>query len=537
MMSFRTTSLSGWIWRRNHTFSGKLRSSSVFEASNVTYGYSSASRYKAVLMLQRGTIQRKFSTIISPFCGDDVHDIHEGHGQSHVILPNNEAEFIVVGGGLMGLSLAFHLWRNIENLSLVKASKHMAPVIAVVERDPTLSTASSSLSVGGIRQQYSHPTNIKLSMKSAEYLRNIKLHLGTAGHDLPDIQFNPQGYLFLASQNGADQLMTNYAAQVENGAKVMLMTQQKLKEVFPWINADGIELACYGLENEGWFDPWALMEALKIKLKSFGVRFIKGEVVGFKKKQPHGQDPVGRSVSTMPDGSMTEIEEILQGVYIKVHDVDKPVFVKSRGVCNCAGSWSKKITEMLGVGIDEPSCSHPVVKTGLPVEPRKRWVYTVHCPDGPLFDCPLLVDPSGCYIRREGFAGNYLCGMSPEDDDAVDHSNLDVNYDFFYEEVWPRLAHRIPAMEKLKLKSAWAGYYDYNTFDQNAVIGKHPYYSNFSFLTGFSGHGVQMAMGAAACLAENLVTGKGDLFKEIDITSLGFERFILNRPVIEANIV
>nr|XP_039268908.1 LOW QUALITY PROTEIN: FAD-dependent oxidoreductase domain-containing protein 1-like [Styela clava] len=474
---------------------------------------------------------RDYHEYYSPYSPDEVYDIHEFGDAGPLICHNNEVEYLIVGGGVMGLSMAFNLWRETENFTLLKASKYMAPITAVVERDPTMTKASTGLSLGGVRQQFSHPANVRLSMKSAEYLRDIKYHLGLAGHDVPDIQFQPQGYLFLATKDGADKLMKNYETQIAQGAKVMVMTQNKLKELFPWINVEGIELATYGLENEGWFDPWSLLTALKSKLTSFGTEYIHGEVVGFKK------EILRNSAVFLPHGSPADLTDNIDGVYIKVPHVDKPVFVKARIVINCAGAWSKKIAELAGIGAKNPLCDHEIMDTPLPVEPRKRWVYNFHCPDGPVFDCPMLIDPSGAYFRREGFGGNYLCGMSPPDDDSIDHSNLDVNYEFFHEEVWPRLAHRVPVFEKLKLKSAWAGYYEYNTFDQNAVIGPHPYYKGLHFLTGFSGHGIQQAMGASACLAELITTGPGDLCNQIDISTFSFDRFVINRPIKEINIV
>merc|ERR1712212_845616 len=74
--------------------------------------------------------------------------------------------------------------------------------------------------------------------------------------------------------------------------------------------------------------------------------------------------------------------------------------------------------------------------------------------------------------------------------------NLDVDYDYFNDKIWPLLAHRVPAFEKCKVKSAWAGYYDYNFFDENCIIGNHPYYPNHYMCTGFSGHGIQQAPAA-----------------------------------------
>ena len=88
----------------------------------------------------------------------------------------------------------------------------------------------------------------------------------------------------------------------------------------------------------------------------------------------------------------------------------------------------------------------------LPVEPRKRYVYNIHCPNGPGLDCPMVVDPTGTYFRREGLGGNYLCGRSPlSEADEPDVTNNDVDYDFFDENVWPVIAHRVKAFEKIKV--------------------------------------------------------------------------------------
>ena len=111
----------------------------------------------------------------------------------------------------------------------------------------------------------------------------------------------------------------------------------------------------------------------------------------------------------------------------------------------------------------------------LPVEPRKRYVYVIDCREASeaLHRAPLTVDPSGVWFRPEGRL--FLCGKSPEESEEPPAVDLDdIDHAFFDSEVWPRLAARVPAFESLKVVNAWAGYYDYNTLDQNAVIGRAP---------------------------------------------------------------
>lgn len=105
----------------------------------------------------------------------------------------------------------------------------------------------------------------------------------------------------------------------------------------------------------------------------------------------------------------------------------------------------------------------------------------------PGFNTPLTIDPSGTYLRRDGLGGNFLVGRSPEEEPIPD--NLDVDYKYFDEAVWPHLAQRVPAFESAKVQSAWSGFYEYNTFDENGIIGTHPYFHNMYIATGFSGHG------------------------------------------------
>uniref|UniRef100_A0A669QCE4 FAD-dependent oxidoreductase domain-containing protein 1 n=1 Tax=Phasianus colchicus TaxID=9054 RepID=A0A669QCE4_PHACC len=118
--------------------------------------------------------------------------------------PPERADVVVAGGGVLGWSVAYWL-KALEN------RRHGMRVV-VVERDPTYSQASTVLSVGGIRQQFSLPENIRLSLQSATFLRTINDHLWVPNEPPIDLQFQPSGYLFLASERGA--------ATLEAGIKV-----------------------------------------------------------------------------------------------------------------------------------------------------------------------------------------------------------------------------------------------------------------------------------------------------------------------------
>lgn len=84
------------------------------------------------------------------------------------------------------------------------------------------------------------------------------------------------------------------------------------------------------------------------------------------------------------------------------------------------------------------------------------------------------------------------------------------------------------------MKSSWAGYYEYNTFDQNGIIGRHPYYPNLFIATGFSGHGIQQAPAVGRAISELILESR---FCTLDLSKLGFERFVTLEPMKEKNII
>ena len=198
---------------------------------------------------------------------------------------------------------------------------------------------------------------------------------------------------------------------------------------------------------------------------------------------------------------------------------------------NSAGPHAAKIAKMADIG----STTHPnpIMRVPLPVSPRKRQVFVFHCPGGPAHPV-LLVDPSGAYFRRESQDGMYIAGISPPPHEDFETSSLEVDYNQFDETLWPILASRVPKFESLKVKGGWGGFYDYNTFDQNAILGPHPVINNFIFVNGFSGHGIQQSPEVGRAISEYIVYGKPSL---TDLDNFGFSRILEGRKLLESNIV
>ena len=167
----------------------------------------------------------------------------------------------------------------------------------------------------------------------------------------------------------------------------------------------------------------------------------------------------------------------------------------------------------------------------LPVRSRKRLVFTFQCREE-IPDCPLVVDPCGLYFRPEG--DRFLCGISPPADQDPDCRDLHVDSRWFEDILWPALAHRVPAFDALRQRTAWSGHYAYNVRDQNAALGPHPEVGNFYFANGFSGHGLQQSPAVGRAICELIAFGA---YRSLDLGRLGFDRFATGRLVRERNVI
>jgi FAD-dependent oxidoreductase domain-containing protein 1 len=382
---------------------------------------------------------------------------------------------VVIGGGVMGSALAYWLTR------LEPAQR-----VTVVERDPSYEYASSALSAASIRQQFSTPVNIRISQASVEFLRNAAEELAI-GDDKPHIALHEAGYLYLAAAGGAAQLRQAHAVQVACGADVALLDRAALGKQFGWLNTSDLSMGSLGLSGEGWFDGYALLTAFARKARAQGARYVNADVGGL----------------DIADGAVT-------GVVLS-----NGSRVECSHAVNAAGPWARRIAAMAGID--------------LPVFARRRTVYVVSCP-ATMHPFPLLIDPSGFWIRPEGT--KFIAGFSPADDS--DDQPLQPDYDAFETQLWPALAHRIPAFEQARLERAWAGYFEMNTFDHNAILGPHPSLANLLFMNGFSGHGIQQSPVIGRALAELILRGH---FDSLDLSQLSFARVAENRPLREDNVI
>jgi glycine/D-amino acid oxidase-like deaminating enzyme len=383
---------------------------------------------------------------------------------------------LIVGGGVVGSACAYFL-----------AAKH-GLLATVIERDPTYRRASSALSASSIRQQFSTEINIRLSQASLEFYRRVGDELEVGG-ERPDVGLVERGYLFLATAAGAGILRANHAVQRSCGVHASLLSPSALAERFPWLNVDDIAAGSLGEHGEGWFDGYGVLQAFRRKAVSLGATFVAADV-----ERIETADASGAAV-LCADGRRLDADAVLIA----------------------AGAWSAPLAAQLGFA--------------LPVRPRKRDVFVLASP-AQLPGCPLVIDPGGAWFRPEG--RGFIAGAPPRGED-VDHAPLEaIDHGLFDEVIWPALAHRVPAFEALRVSAAWAGYYEYNTFDQNGIVGVLPGRDNVYVGCGFSGHGIQQAPAVARGLAELIAGGS---YRALDLSPLAPQRILDRQPLAERNVI
>lgn len=250
-------------------------------------------------------------------------------------------DVVICGGGIMGMSSAYHLLKRAPQMK-----------VSIIEKDSTYSLASTPKAAGGVRVQFSNKENVLMSMYGSDFVQRANSLLQVEGEDPVDLQFQENGYLFLATRDGKDILHKNHETQCSAGAtSVKLYSPHELINKFPWINNDGIELASFGEKGEGWFDPWLMLNALKRKVIHLGGEVINGEVIGF-----------------THDHSIKESKKIGSIQSVKIQREEGYLDISCDNVINTTGAWGSHVSNLAGLG-------------SIPVVHKKRQVFVVSCPD------------------------------------------------------------------------------------------------------------------------------------------------------------
>lgn len=387
-------------------------------------------------------------------------------------------DVLIVGGAMMGSSLAWWLTRDPDFTGRV----------LVIERDPSYEYAATSLSHSSIRQQFGQAINIRISRFCAEFVNGFRDWMG---EDAPEIPIRSFGYLYLAdTPDFADALVQAQALQASLGAATRLMSPEQIATDWPFLETDGVLLGSHNPVDEGYFDGITVFDWFRRQARARGAEYVSGEVTRLSR-----------------DGDRITHVQLADGT----------TYVPGV-VVNCAGTRGARLAAMAGLD--------------LPVEPRARFSYAFDAAEPLPAELPLTIDPAGVHVRWDG--AGYLAGYAPTEDPARDPDDFTMDHSLWEEIVWPTLAARIPAFERIRLRRTWVGHYDFNTLDQNAVLGPHPEVGNFLFCNGFSGHGLQQSPAIGRGLAEWIIHGG---WRSLDLSELGYERIAEGRPLIERAVI
>lgn len=384
-------------------------------------------------------------------------------------------DVVIVGAGVMGSSVAYHL-ANLDPSSR----------IGLVEQDPTYSRASSALSVGNARVQFSLAPNIEISRYALEAFERFGDEMQVEG-ERPELSFKREGNLFLVDSASTAAAKGALELQQRLGCQVEWWLPEEISRRYPMLHPAGLAGGTFGLQD-GHLDGYALLMGYRHKALALGVSAVAGRV--------------------------EEIECDARGVAgVRLSDGRR---LSARVVVNCAGAWAGQILGRIGVH--------------LPVIPVQRQVFVVEPAIKPSKPLPLTTLPSGLYFRSEG-PDRVLVGRSFTDD----RQGFDLRWEEsrFTEQLWPELVEIVPDFERLRFDRGWAGLYAVNTLDGNAILGEWPALAGLYLANGFSGHGLQQAPAVGRYLSELIL----DREPVLDLSVFSPLRILQGRAVDEAALV
>jgi sarcosine oxidase subunit beta len=367
------------------------------------------------------------------------------------------SEVVIIGGGIVGSSIAYHL------------TAAGCKDVLVIERETAQGKGSTGKSMGGVRAQFSTPVNIQMSLYSIPFYASFDERLGyPAG-------YRPQGYLFCATdEKHLAYLRTNSEKQIALGLKnVRLISTDEIRDMFPQLRSDDIVGGSF-CSTDGFVDPYSAMNGFMASAADHGAKLWKNTPV-------------------------TGIQLDAQGI-ASVETTRGSV--STRKVVNAAGAWAAAVARM--VNLDLPV--EPLRRMLIPTEPFDQFPHTA----------PMIIDMSNGFHFRPEALGFLLAWNDPEETPGYKTDFEPA----FIEKVLTRAADRVPIFENLAVnpKRAWAGLYEM-TPDHHPILGEAPGIPGFFLANGFSGHGVMHAPATGKILSDLILTGKTNLV-DVSLLSL-----------------
>jgi len=386
-------------------------------------------------------------------------------------------DIVVIGGGVIGSSISYNL-----------ANDGFDGKVLVIEKDPSYEFASTTLSAGGVREQFSLAENIKISQYSLDIFENFD-EIMALDEDKAHAEFKQHGYLFLANEKNWPMIKKNHEIQKGLGAHVSLLSTDDLKELIPHMKTDDLVSGSFG-SRDGYLDPHGVLQGYIKKGKRLGVEYLHEEVTGIEVKRK-------------------KIEAVT---------TDKGEKIRCGIVVNAAGPYASVVGKMAGID--------------LPVDPVRKMAYVFDPQVKFDYDLPLVIDTDGLLYFRHESGKTILTGKSIPDE--APGFNLEWDRNYYMDVIWPQVAERVPPFDTARLIRGWAGLYAMNRVDGNAIIGHLGDVKGFYGAVGFSGHGLQQSPAMGKCVSELIRLGK---YQTIDLSCFSFDRFETGKLVFEEEMV
>jgi sarcosine oxidase subunit beta len=357
----------------------------------------------------------------------------------------NTADVVIIGGGIVGSSIAYHL------------AEAGCTDMLIIEREDRQGMGSTAKSMGGVRAQFATPINIRMSLYSIDLFSKFEEATGhTAG-------YRPQGYLFVAtSERQLDYLKANLRQQQACGVtNAELVTREDIVKTVPQLIADDVTGGSF-CPTDGFVDPYSVMTGFSKRARERGARlWLETEVTGI---------------------------DVDQG---KVNGVNTSRgYVSTRSVINAAGPWAAGVAKLAGIEI--------------PVEPLRRQIVKTEPFESLSSRLPMVIDmSSGFHFRPEG-SSFLLAWPDPEQTHGF---RTDFDYGFI-EKILTRAVNRVPVFADVEVnpRRCWAGMYEM-TPDHHAIIGAAPGVEGMFLANGFSGHGVMHSPATGKIVSELIMEG------------------------------
>jgi sarcosine oxidase subunit beta len=366
------------------------------------------------------------------------------------------ADVVIIGSGIVGSSVAYHLARQ------------GCTNVLVIEREAHQGKGSTGKSMGGVRAQFTTPVNIKMSIYSIDFFSKFD---EIVGHPA---DYRAHGYLFCATnERHLNYLKTNRELQKSLGLKnVELISREDILGMVPQLSADDIIGGTF-CNTDGFVDPHSVMMGFMLNAREKGVRlWLDTAVTGI---DVNGGEIQGVQTSRGP--------------------------VATNVVVNAAGAWAAGVAKM--------------ADADLPVEPLRRQLVPTEPFEGLPKRFPMVIDMStGFHFRREG-KGILLAWNDPEETPGF-KTEFDNT---FVEKILTRAAARVPCLADAEVnpRRAWAGLYEM-TPDHHSIIGPAPSVKGLFFVNGFSGHGVMHSPASGRITADLILHGTSELVDATELS-------------------